>query len=205
MLSEPIYFITDNVHKYLEVKPIAEEYGIKLVQYSGFKLEIQSSSLIQIAKTAALHAYLELNKPVLVEDAGLFIEALNWFPGPYTSYVFKTIGIPGILKLMSGVENRRAIFKSAVVIVYEPLIITATGEVEGVIVERSRGCKGFGFDPIFMPLSATKTFAEMDIEEKNKYSHRAIAVRRAFEKLIASIQTLKVPQHDNQVKMVDEL
>jgi len=107
--------------------------------------------------------------------------------------VFKTIGIPGILKLMDDVQNRRAVFRSAVVIVYEPLIITATGEVEGVILERPRGYRGFGFDPIFMPLGATKTFAEMDIEEKNKYSHRAKAVKRAFEKLIASVQTLKAP------------
>jgi len=184
MSSREIYFLSSNEHKYLEIMPIAKKYGINLIYYPKHKVEIQSDDLLKIAKTAALNAYLELEKPVLVEDAGLFIEALNGFPGPYSNYVYRTIGCTGILKLMEGIQNRRAFFRSAAVLIYEPYIITAVGEVEGTISEKPRGNKGFGFDPIFIPQGSTRTFAEMSIEEKNIYSHRAKAVEKAFLKLV---------------------
>ncbi|MET1160685.1 MAG: RdgB/HAM1 family non-canonical purine NTP pyrophosphatase [Thermoprotei archaeon] len=178
-----ILFVTSNKHKYLEVKPIAESYGFKIIMYPGAKIEIQSDDLLKIAKTAALQVYMETEKPVLVEDAGLFIKALNNFPGPYSSYVFKTIGCSGILKLLEGVRDRSAVFKSAATLVYEPFIITAIGVTEGFIADKPRGSGGFGFDPIFIPLGSDKTYAEMSIEEKNKYSHRAKSVRAVFSKL----------------------
>ena len=183
MSEVEIYFLTGNKHKFFEVKPIAEKYGVKLVQYLGEKLEIQADDLVKIAKVAALNAYMNVGKPLLVEDAGLFIEALNGFPGPYSSYVFKTIGYTGILKLLENVKNRRAFFRSVAVLVYEPLIITGIGEVEGTIAYEARGDKGFGFDPIFIPRGSSKTFAEMSIEEKNMFSHRAKAVEKVFIKL----------------------
>ncbi len=183
-LKNEIYFITGNKHKYLEVKPIAERYGFRIIQYSGEKIEIQSNDLLKIAKVAALNAYLKLDKPVLVEDAGLFIKALNGFPGPYSSYVFKTIGYHGILELLRGVSDRTAYFRSAAVLIYEPFIVSIEAEVKGYIVHEPRGDKGFGFDPIFVPEGSTKTFAEMNIEEKNMFSHRARAVNSVFERLV---------------------
>ncbi len=178
-----IYFVTGNKHKYLEVKPIAEKYGFELVQRSHGKLEIQSDNLLEIARYAALSVYRELGEPLLVEDAGLFIDALNGFPGPYSSYVYKTIGINGLLKLMESIGNRRACFRSATVLLYEPFILTAYGEVCGTITLKPRGKKGFGFDPIFIPNGSLKTFAEMSVEEKNKYSHRARSVEKVFSRL----------------------
>jgi len=182
-LSE-IYFITSNRFKVEEVKPIADRYGFKIIQYSGFKTEIQSDELLKIAKTAALKAYMELEKPVLVEDAGLFVEVLKGFPGPYSNYVYRTIGINGLLKLLEGVENRRAYFKSVAVIVYEPYIIVSEGIVYGWITDTPRGSRGFGFDPVFIPNGSSKTFGEMSVEEKNLYSHRAKSVDNAFKKLV---------------------
>lgn len=181
ILSE-IYFVTSNVNKYMEVKPIAEKHGFKLIQYSKDKLEIQSSDLLKIAKTSAIYAYLELEKPVLVEDAGLFIHVLKGFPGPYSNYVYKTIGCTGILKLLENTSNRGAKFVSAGVLIYEPYVITTQSEVEGYIADKPRGSSGFGFDPIFMPIGLSKTFGEMSIEEKNKYSHRAKTVEKIFTK-----------------------
>jgi len=98
--------------------------------------------------------------------------------------VYKTIGIQGILKLLEGVENRRACFKSAVAVVLENTIITSTGEVCGEISREPRGNQGFGFDPIFIPSGETRTFGEMSIQEKNRYSHRAKAVRSVFEEIV---------------------
>jgi XTP/dITP diphosphohydrolase len=186
-LSRTIYFLTSNKHKIMEVEPIASRYGFEIEGYSGYKIEIQSMDLAEISEKAALIGYMLLKKPVLVEDAGLFIEALNGFPGPYSSYVYKTLGIKGILKLMKNTENRRAYFMSATTIIYKPCIITATGIVYGTLTHEPRGNKGFGFDPIFVPEGSDKTFAEMDIEEKNKYSHRARSVDKAFNQLIKCI------------------
>jgi XTP/dITP diphosphohydrolase len=181
--NRKIYFVTGNKHKYLEVKPIAEKYGFELVQKSHGKLEIQSDNLLEIARYAAFNIYRELGKPLLVEDAGLFIDALNGFPGPYSSYVYKTIGVNGVLKLLNDVNNRRACFRSAAVLLYEPFILSAYEKVCGIITLKPRGIGGFGFDPIFIPNGSSKTFAEMSIEEKNKYSHRARSVEKVFSRL----------------------
>ncbi len=178
-----IFFLTGNKHKLEEVEPIACDFGFKVEMLPGYKLEIQSDSLVKIAEYAALNAYMKLEKPILVEDAGLFIEALNGFPGPYSSYVYRKLGVEGVLKLLEGVRNRHARFESVTVIVYKPCIITATGTVHGMITEKPYGNMGFGFDPIFKPVDAEKTFAEMNIHEKNKYSHRARSMRRALQKL----------------------
>lgn len=189
---EPIYFITGNKYKLLEIKPIAEKYGFTVVQADFPKFEIQDSSLLNIAKHAALNAYRNLGKPVLVEDAGLFIDALKGFPGPYSSYVFKTIGITGILKLMENISNRKACFKSATVLIYEPFIISSIGKTCGIICQKPRGMQGFGFDPIFVPEGSNKTFAEMSIDEKNRYSHRAKAVEKAFSTLRQYLEKLEL-------------
>ncbi len=178
-----IYFLTGNKHKVIEVEPIASKYGFKIKGYPGYKVEIQSMDLAEISEKAALLGYLYLGKPVMVEDAGLFIEALNGFPGPYSSYVYKVLGINGILKLLGGVSDRRAYFLSATTIIYKPCIITERGRVDGYISIEPRGDKGFGFDPIFIPEGSDMTFAEMSIDEKNKYSHRARSVSKALEKL----------------------
>ncbi len=188
-----IYFITSNKHKYSEVKPIAEKYGFCIEMLPGYKIEIQSNDLEEIAVYSAIENYKTLRKPLMVEDAGLFVEALNGFPGPYSSYVYKTIGVNGILKLLEGVSDRRAYFMSVVAIIAEPFFIVEKGIVKGEISFTPRGTGGFGFDPIFIPKGSMKTFAEMDISEKNKYSHRAQAVSKAFEKLRYFLNKIKIP------------
>lgn len=181
-----LLFLTSNKHKVLEVSPIAREYGISLIPVENLKIEVQSEDLEEIARNSALIGYAILGKPVLVEDAGLFIEALNGFPGPYSSYVYKKLGVSGIIKLMEGVSDRRACFRSVAYIVDGDIIAKGVGEVCGFITESPRGSRGFGFDPIFTPgeIAGWRTFAEMDIDEKNIYSHRAKAVREAFQKYL---------------------
>ncbi|MEM0378517.1 MAG: XTP/dITP diphosphatase [Thermosphaera sp.] len=180
MYPSEVFFATGNKHKFDEVKPIASKYGFVLKQYPGVKFEVQSDDLRVIARTAAIQAYGEVGKPILVEDAGLFVEALNGFPGPYSSFVYKTIGVEGLLKLMKDIADRRACFKSVAVLIYEPYFVVKEGEVCGHIAHEARGDKGFGFDPVFIPDGSDKTFAEMSIEEKNLFSHRAKAVEGVF-------------------------
>jgi XTP/dITP diphosphohydrolase len=173
-----IAFATTNRHKVLEINDVLKGCGYRADPVPIPKLELQAENLEDIAVNAAALAWSILRKPVMVEDAGLFIDALRGFPGPYSSYVYKTIGIEGILKLMNGIENRRAKFKSVIALAYDRGIVVFKGEVTGSIAYEARGEGGFGFDPIFIPDGSTKTFAEMSVEEKNSFSHRGQAAKQ---------------------------
>ncbi len=172
-----IYLVTKNEHKYIEARKVLNEYGINLAMAPIGKLEVQSDDLKEVAWRAALKAYSELKKPVVVDDSGLFIDELKGFPGVYSNYVYRTIGIEGILKLLKGVKNRKACFKTAIAAIVPPLDIIIEESVCGEIAEEPRGTGGFGYDPIFIPEGCKRTFAEMRVEEKNMYSHRAKAFR----------------------------
>ncbi|MEM1550414.1 MAG: XTP/dITP diphosphatase [Candidatus Bathyarchaeia archaeon] len=178
-----IFFATNNIGKFNEARRILAEYGISVAMIKVKKLEVQDNNIERIAKVSALSVAKRINLPVVVEDAGLFVEALNGFPGPYSSYVYRTIGISGLLKLMEGIENRKAYFKS-VVVFCDPQgkLKCFDGIVYGRISREASGGKGFGFDPIFEPREKpTKTFGEMTIDEKDEFSHRSKAFRKFAE------------------------
>ena len=174
-----VNFVTTNLHKFEEAKNILANFDISIAKLDVEAVEIQDDQLENIAKYSAIDAVKNCGLPVFVEDAGLFIEALKCFPGPYSKFVFQTVGVNGILKLMSGLKNRNAHFKS--VICYrapnqEPTCFM--GKVEGKICSELRGDGGFGYDPIFVPSEGDgRTFAEMSLTEKNLYSHRARALK----------------------------
>lgn len=178
-----IFFATNNVNKFNEARKILAEQKIAVGMLRAKTLEIQSENLEEIAKTSVIEAYKNCNLPVIVEDAGLFIEELNDFPGPYAAYVYKTIGNKGLLQLMKNSKNRKAKFKSVVAHYSSDYKSPSCfdGETIGEITKEERRSDnrfGFGFDPIFKPLNSAKTFAEMDVQEKNKYSHRAKALNK---------------------------
>jgi len=179
-----VYFVTSNEGKFREVKEIGKKYGIEIDWIRREYLEPQGSDLEEIAKISAQLLAEEIREPFFLEDSGLFIEALKGFPGPYSSYVFKTIGNEGILKLMNGVEDRRAYFLAVIAFWDGEKVLTFKGRVDGRIATEMRGDKGFGFDPIFEYNG--KTFAEMG-EEKNEVSHR----RRALENFFEYLKSLK--------------
>jgi XTP/dITP diphosphohydrolase len=181
-----VFFATNNVNKFNEARRVLAEYKIAVGMLRVKTAEIQSANLREIAQTSAHDAFKRCHLPVIVEDAGLFIDALNGFPGPYAAYVYKTIGNKGLLKLMETVENRKAMFQSAIAYcdseAKAPVVFE--GEATGKITteeRRGNGKSGFGFDPIFQPAGSEKTFAEMTLEEKNGFSHRAMAVRKFAE------------------------
>lgn len=173
-----VYFATSNAEKFREIKSLALRHGVKVRRLNFKAIEIQSENLEKIALTSLKNVLDNYHLPVFVEDSGLFISSLKGFPGPYSSYAYKTIGFNGILKLMVNIKNRKAHFLS--VIAFGSPEVTPKvfrGKVEGVIVSKPRGKHGFGFDPVFKPKSSRKTFAEMSIEEKNRFSHRAKAFK----------------------------
>ena len=142
------------------------------------KMEIQSPKIEEIVKKSAERLTVKYDREILVEDAGFFVEALKGFPGPYASYVYDKIGPEGILRLLEGVSNRAAEFRSAVAFCKPNYIEIFTGKVRGKIALETKGVNGFGFDPIFIPENESKTFGEMSLEDKTSYSHRARALRK---------------------------
>jgi XTP/dITP diphosphohydrolase len=179
-LREPrrsVYFTTGNESKYLEASRIAAAFGVVLKHLRLEKQEIQSQSLTEIASFAAKRAAESTRRNVVAEDAGFFVRGLAGFPGPYSSYVFDTLGVEGILRLMHNAKSREASFRAAVAYCapsQQPICFT--GVVAGTLALRPRGLHGFGFDPIFVPREGDgRTFAEMSTKEKNLHSHRAKA------------------------------
>jgi len=176
------FFVTGNVHKYFEARNVLSEFNIGTAMLNIEAVEIQDDNIKKIAIASALDASRKCGLPVFVEDAGLFINALNGFPGPYSNYVYRSIGTKGILKLMEKIDQRDAYFHSVIAFCNpdertEPLCFE--GRVDGQITYEERGEQGFGFDPIFEPeAERSKTFAQISTDEKNKYSHRAQALRK---------------------------
>jgi len=174
-----LVFVTSNKHKIKEANEILGKWNIELVGSSIAKIEIQDDCIERISKYAAIQAYNIIKKPLIVEDSGLFIKALNGFPGPYSSYVYRKIGNDGVLKLMKNIDDRRAYFKASLTCVCGQYVKMFNGIVHGSISEEPRGKEGFGFDPIFVPEGYDKTMAELGEHIKNTLSHRY----RAFTQL----------------------
>jgi len=177
-----IIVVTSNPHKADEVRAFFS--GLVDLRHVSMDIpEYRSDDVGEIARKKAEYAYAALGSPVMVDDTGFFIAALNGFPGPYAAYVLSTLGNDGILKLMDGVRDRHAYFETAVAWADPSGIRVFRGRIDGVIVS-PRGNAGFGYDPIFEVEG--RTLAERDIDEKNRISHRARALSGMRDWLMAA-------------------
>jgi len=178
-----LYFITSNKGKVHETVEKFSPLGIKVKQKNLGYPEIQTDHLEDVAKYGVTHIQKQgIDRPFILEDAGLFIDGLMGFPGVYSSYVYHTIGLNGILSLLDGIPKRSAVFKS--VFAYgepsgEPSLFIGT--CMGEITMVKKGSKGFGYDPIFSPDGSDKTFAQMDTKMKNQVSHRGKSLEQLYE------------------------
>ncbi|ASJ13461.1 XTP/dITP diphosphatase [Thermococcus thioreducens] len=169
-------FITSNPGKVEEAKKYFEPLGVEVYQLRMEYPEIQADSLEEVALFGLEWLARKIDGPFFLDDSGLFIDALGGFPGVYSAYVYRTLGIGGILKLMDGLEDRNAHFRS-VIAYWDGEAHIFTGRVDGEITTSPRGSGGFGFDPIFRPRGFNITFAEMTTEQKNVISHRGRALK----------------------------
>jgi XTP/dITP diphosphohydrolase len=172
-----INLITSNLSKVREFKAILEPQ-IKINHIEKEYKELRSDDPEEIAEESAKRLSEELQKPVVVEDSGLFIKALKDFPGTCSSYIHKRIGLKGILKLMEGVEDRDCFYKSAVAYCEpskEP--ISFLGTEDGTVAKEEKGIHGFGHDPIFIPKGSEKTYGEIPNNESIK-KFRKLAAQR---------------------------
>ena len=173
-------FVTSNPGKIEEARKYFEPLGVEVYQLRFPYPEIQADTLEEVAEYGVKWLAERIDGPFFLDDSGLFINALKGFPGVYSAYVYKTLGIDGILKLLEGVDDRSAYFKS-VVAYWDGELHLFKGRVDGEIIREKRGSGGFGFDPVFRPSGFERTFAEMTTEEKNEISHRGRALKAFAE------------------------
>ncbi|WAI00324.1 RdgB/HAM1 family non-canonical purine NTP pyrophosphatase [Methanogenium organophilum] len=171
--------VTSNENKAREVAAFFT--GVAEVAHTFLEIpEFRDNDVGVIAEEKARYAWDALHCPLIVDDTGFFVTALNGFPGPYAAYVLDTIGMEGILRLLEGADDRSAYFETAIAYADDSGIIRVfRGVVEGTIVS-PRGEGGFGYDPIFSVDG--RTFAERTLAEKASMSHRgrALAALRQF-------------------------
>ena len=170
-----IRFVTGNEGKVLEAREYLEGVGESVEQVAFDYTEIQSDSLAEIASHGAREAHDAVGEPVVVDDTGLFVDALGGFPGPYSAYVEDTVGVERVWRLVEPEETHRARFRSVVAYADAGTTETFEGAVRGRIVA-PRGDGGFGYDPIFE--HDGRTLAEMSTAEKNAISHRGRALAK---------------------------
>lgn len=181
-----VIFATSNANKMREVKAILPEH-IELLSLEdiGFTGEIEETE-DTIEGNSLLKARTIFEKykiPVMAEDTGLEVAALNGAPGVYSA---RYAGEPSnasknmdlLLKNMKEVDNRLAQFKTVATYMDKNTYTTFEGIIVGTIEREKSGTDGFGYDPIFKPSGFDSVFAKMTIEEKSVISHRAIAMNK---------------------------
>lgn len=175
-----LFFVTSNRDKFEEARKILEKHGINLIISDISIPEKKYPTEKEVAIAKAYAAIKLLNKPLIVEDTGIYFEAYNNFPGPNAHIVFDGIGYEGILKLLEG-KDRAAFFRTTVTFIKPGLNpISFTGECQGKIGEKVSERVSFAYDTLFIPESETRTFSEMKKEEKELFSHR----RKAMEEFV---------------------
>ena len=186
-----ISFVTSNKHKFEELSSFFSDDQIKFRHFKQQYPELQANTFKQIVISSASSLMTTIPQPFLIEDSGLSINALHNFPGPYSSFVYQTLGWEGILDLMKNKLDRSAQFASTFAYVIDDSVKVFEGIAKGVISYQGQGDGGFGFDPIFIPdfedssgAANTKTYAELDINVKNSVSHRGLSmskIKKHFE------------------------
>ena len=181
-------FVTSNHNKAREA---AEILGVELRSIALDLPEIQDLDVARVAAVKAAAAREALgapDSPILVEDSGLVVEAWNGLPGALTKWFLASVGNEGLLRMLSGEENRSARAVCAVAIAFaDGSTRVFLGEVRGTIAPEYRGSGGFGWDPIFVPEGHSETYAELG-PRKHEDSHRARALRAAREALRVGLE-----------------
>lgn len=189
-----IVFASNNPNKLKEIELLLpSNFFIKGLSSIGCTEEIpETQATIEgNALQKANYIYDKYQVNCFADDTGLEVNALNGRPGVYSArYAGEEKNAQNnmkkILTELSGNKNREALFKTVVALIWQGKQYLFEGIVTGVITEKMSGTAGFGYDPIFMPSGFARTFAEMNMQEKNQISHRA----RAVAKLVDFLKTL---------------
>lgn len=182
-----LVFASNNEHKIKEIKSLlGNSFTLLSLHDINIKEDIPEEEP-QIEGNALAKARYVFNVSglnVFADDTGLEIAELNGLPGVHSARFAgenkdSSANIEKVLFLLGNSKNRKARFRTVIALILEKKEYLFEGIVNGTIIKEKRGIEGFGYDPIFLPDGKTRTFAEMELSEKNTISHRALA----FEKL----------------------
>ncbi len=180
-----LVFATNNAHKTEEVAKILDgTYEVLNLKDIGCLVDIPETgdTFAENASLKSKYVYENYALDCFADDSGLEVEALNNAPGifsaRYSGIKDDATNLQLLLKNMEGENNRKARFRTVISLMREGKNHLFEGTIEGTIRTTSSGENGFGYDPIFEPNGYDITFAEMDMAEKNRISHRAIAMKK---------------------------
>lgn len=180
LLMQQLIFASGNRHKAEEIEAaLPEGFRILTMKDAGVDEEIPEpfDTLEENSKHKAQFLAERLQQDCFAEDTGLEVEALNGEPGVRSArYAGEgkdfSANTDKLLTNMQGQSNRKARFRTVFSLILDGKLYQFEGICNGTILENKAGTGGFGYDPVFLPDGSSKAFAEMTMEEKNKYSHR---------------------------------
>jgi XTP/dITP diphosphohydrolase len=183
-----LVFATNNQHKLTEIKNLLNrQFIVRSLKDIGCREEIpeEQPTLEGNALQKAQFIYSRYGLNCFADDTGLEVEALGGDPGVLSARYAgpgknSDDNIRKLLDKLSEIKNRNARFRTVIALVIGGKEILFEGIAEGTILFQKKGKNGFGYDPVFCPIGSTCSFAEMDMDTKNKISHRGLA----FEKLV---------------------
>jgi len=189
-----LVFATNNQNKVSEIRMVlTDRFEITTLKEAGIDIDIpephDTLEANATEKSTTIHQLTQKN--CFSEDTGLEVFALGGAPGVKSARYagdgrnFQD-NINLLLENLTGIENRNAQFRTVISLIWQNKEYLFEGICEGVIIQLEKGFEGFGYDPIFIPNGASKTFAEMSMTEKNSFSHR----KKAMKKLIDFLSTL---------------
>ena len=187
-----LVFATNNLNKLKEVQEILSDSieVLSLKDIGCFEdVEETEATLEGNARLKADHITKNYGYHCFADDTGLEVDALDGKPGVYSARYGGEHGnseknMQKLLKELHGKVNRKAQFRTAVALNLENKQYLFEGICEGEILAEKTGTGGFGYDPIFKPTESSVSFAEMNSEEKNKISHRGIAIQKLVDFLL---------------------
>jgi len=191
-----LIFATSNKHKLAEIKAIGAE-GLEILSLTdiGFEGDIPETQPTVEGNSLQKAQFIaeRYNLPCFSEDTGLIIDGIDGEPGVYSAryageHATFDDNVNKVLAKMKGKENRAARFKTVITYYDSNRYVQFEGITEGEILNVRVGTDGFGYDPIFKPNYAQKTYAEMSMEEKNSFSHR----KKSFDQLANHLKQIAV-------------
>ena len=184
-----IVLATQNRDKREELQEALSEFTVKILSLNDFpfigEIEEVGQTLLEnsMIKAKTVHNLTQL--PVIADDTGLEVEALNGAPGIYSArYAGEDVtyedNVNKLLAEMENIplENRKAQFRTVISFVDKDRELWTEGTIKGIIGETAKGKNGFGYDPVFFVPELEKTFSELSIGEKNRISHRGLAMKK---------------------------
>jgi XTP/dITP diphosphohydrolase len=180
MTTAPFVLVTGNRGKIAEAR-LALGMEVEAVEVD--LPEIQGLDLLEILQEKAKVAWEMVRRPLVVEEAGLELLALNGFPGPLVKWMLTAMGAEGIAKTAHALGDGRALARCALLYRDAERTVVAEGSTSGTLVLPGRGEHGFGWDPVFLPDGESRTFGELIGKEKDAVSHRGKAWRALMAKL----------------------